>query len=1682
MDMVDDTLSQLKRALAAIKELRSRLDTVERARTEPIAIIGMGCRFPGGVNSPEQFWQLLANGVDGISETPKDRWDIDVLYDPDPESAGKITSRWGGYLDGVDQFDPAFFGISPKEAALMDPQQRLLLEVAWEALEDAGQTKEHLQGSLTGVFVGVHSHSSDYYLMQVRDSEAIDTYTGTGTSHSVVGGRLSYLFDWRGPNVTLDTACSSSLTATHLAVQSLRNRESNVALACGVNIMLSPEFTIAASRMHMLAPDGRCKTFDQRADGFVRSEGCGVIVLKRLSDALADGDTVLALIRGSAVNQDGKSNGLTAPSGIAQQAVIRAALANGDVKPESVTYIETHGTGTSLGDPIEVEALANVFGSSDPARQTCYIGSAKSNIGHLEGAAGVAGVMKAVLSMQHQAVPPLLHFTGLNPHISLANTPFEITTELRPWSAGDAPRIAGVSSFGWSGTNAHIVLQEAPAAEPKSSVSEQGAVVLPLSAHTPAALRALAQTYATFLSGEYGQNVPLNDIAYTTSIRRSHHEYRLVAAGSTVDEIAGKLEAFAEGDTSGVVAGRKDSDAQRRVVFVFPGQGGQWAGMALELMQTQPVFKQSMEACAAAISAVTSWSLLDILNVPEQDARWEQIDIIQPALFAIQASLAALWRSWGVEPDAILGHSLGEVTGAYVAGVLSLEDAVKVIVHRSKLMRRTSGQGAMAVVGLSLDETGVLLKGYEARLSIAVSNSPRSTVISGEPQALEQVLTTLRAQNVFCRAVKVDVASHSPQMEPLRPELVKLLATIKPHAGELPIYSTVDNVVLDGATMTADYWGRNLRQPVLFSNQVEHLLNDGYTTFIEMSPHPTLLSSIEDSLHHFGHEGQVIASLSRKVNDTVSMLNGLGAVYSAGIDVDWARLYPNGGHVAHTPSYPWQHERYWMETLSAQPTWSGGHPLLGQRLPDLAQLPDVAIWENRTSSSFWRSLREQTADAIYQSLMLAAIRENYGEVGYRLVDLVVHEPLAEISGLSLQTVLTGEVGRTKVEIYSRTTEQKAWVLKASSQVEIEPVETNWLYEVAWLPQSALQSTIIDEGHWLIFCDHSGIGDKLAELLTQRGDTFTRVFAGEQFAKSNGDYSIDPNRPDDFTRLLQSVLVDGKPALSGILYLWALDLPTTNILDIHALQTAQVISGYAPLHLVQSLASRSWTVYPRIWLVTQNAQPVVAVDAPILALAQSPLWGFGRTLAGEHPDLWGGLVDMPTVIDKGTLESLFAEVSSLDTEDQIAYRDGQRYIARLSHCNNLQPDSAAPQIQPDATYLVTGGLGGVGLEIAKGLVKQGARYLILMGRRGASEAVQPVLREFEAVGVTVKVAAADVANHDDLARVLTEVEQTMPPLRGVFHAAGVTDDGVLLQLDTARFQRVMTPKITGTWNLHMLTADKPLDYFVLFSSVAALFGLGGQGNYAAANAFMDSFAHYRRALGLAAVSINWGVWEELGLAVGLGNYFKSVGLGAMNADTAVATMNYLLRTSAVQNLIAAVDWETLLSVKGEGRSNGLFAQIRQELRGGTVTSLPTDTAFLEQLQPLTPAEQWDRLLARVREIAALVLGFDAKTLDIRAGFFKIGMDSLMSVQLRNRLQTSLNSALPPTIALEYPTVESLTRYIYDDVFHLTQVSLRHAEIKPETSTDSQLDKLSQDELASLLDDELAAIDDLIGDDE
>ena len=1579
-----DFSALLRQAYLELKETRARIEELERAKSEPIAIVGMACRFPGDAIDAESYWRLLEEGREAISEVPRERWAVDALYHPDPDRPGGVTSRWGGFLRDVDVFDPALFQIAPREAARMDPHHRLLLQVVWEALEDAGLAPSRLAGTRTGVFIGLSTN--DYTAMEFNDAVAIDAYTGTGASASVAAGRISYQFDFRGPSLAVDTACSSSLVAAHLACHSLRSGESDFALAGGVGLLLAPFTSIAASRLHFLAPDGRCKTFDARADGFVRGEGCGIIVLRRLSDAIESGDRILALIRGSAVNQDGRSAGLTAPNLSAQQEVIRGALANAGIAREQVSYIEAHGTGTALGDPIEVEALKSVYGLPRSQGQSCVISAVKTNIGHLEAAAGVAGLIKVVLSLRHHAIPAVLHHTRLNPNIVLKGTPFVIPTALYPWPGGETPHVAAVSSFGMSGTNAHMILEEAspmprtvPAAAPGPSLAPRFRLV-PLSAHTGAALGAHAAAWHTFFSAGAGRETPLEAIAYTASRRRAHLEHRLAVIARTREQLIGSLAAFVEGASAPDVHTSQPTQS-RGPVFVFTGQGGQWPGMGRQLLEHEPVFRASIERTAEVFHELTGWSLLRELNAGPAASRLGEIDVCQPVLFAVEVALADLWRSWGIEPVAVVGHSRGEITASCVAGALSLEAAARIMCRRSRLMRRLSGQGGMAVVGLPGAELFRLLAPYQARLAVAVLQSPGFTVVSGEQNALEELLRLLEGQNVFCRRIKVDVASHCPQIEVLRDDLLAAINGIEPRPGQVPFYSTVTAGRLPGNLLHADYWYRNLREPVRFAETLADLADQGFDTFLEISPHPILLTAVEQVYEQRGQPALLLPSLHRDEDERLSLLRSLSALHVRGHAVRWEALEP-GGQCVTLPRFPWQNQRYPVRAASIN--------LPGAVLPDDTE----------------RRGHRQTRD---DGLPVGSLDE---------------------------VAPTGETGGTAAA-FSRPEDR--------------------LYELAWHPQDPRRAADAElPDAWLILADRRGTAQALATRLEGRGTPCLVAFAGggqtaagAEAQVGDGLWRLDPASRDAYEQILAAAGARFGGRRLGIVHLWSLDGGARADLSDAELREAQVLGCFSLLHLVQALPSAD-TGDVRLWLVTRGAQRVSTIEGPGQP-EQSPLWGAGRVVAREHPELWGGLIDLDpagggaasgvaegsevrsraTTVDEAL--TLLEVIEAGDGEDEAALRGGRRYVPRLRPAGALLPPAGEP-LRADATYLIVGGLGGIGLEVARWMVERGARTIVLACRSGATDRARPVLETLEQAGCRIVSEAVDVSNRDSVAALLGRIERTLPPLRGIVHSAAVLNDGVMLRLRQEQFETAFAPKVAGAWNLHTLTRHLPLDFFTLFSSATALIGLLGHATYAASNAFLDSLAHCRRALGLPAQTINWGVWEQVGVAVRLNAQREMPGAGAITATEGLWLLERLLRLPGAQWVVLPMNWAEYFRSEAPGKGLPLLAELRGALQATLPQAAFPETGLRHQLKAASPGERLHLLSTAIHESVATVLGFGRhQPIDPARGFFQMGMDSLRAIELKNRLQTLLGRSLPSTLVFDNPTISALSNHLLRILF-------------------------------------------------
>ncbi|CAM5607741.1 Polyketide synthase OS=Streptomyces antimycoticus OX=68175 GN=SANT12839_037230 PE=4 SV=1 [Streptomyces antimycoticus] len=1402
------------------------------ADDEPIAIVSMSCRFPGGVRTPEELWQLLISGGDALSEFPGDRgWDIESLYNPDPDAQGTSYTREGGFLTGAADFDPTFFGISPREAMAMDPQQRLLLETSWEAFERAGIDPATLHGTPSGVFVG--TNGSDYSIVMRSNTEGYEGHLATGSAASVVSGRLSYTFGLEGPAVTVDTACSASLVALHLAVQSLRQGECTIALAGGVTVMATPGTFIEFSRQRGLSSDGRSKAFSSDADGFSPAEGVGMLLVERLSDARKNGHPVLAVVRGSAINQDGASNGLTAPNGPSQQRVIRQALANARLSPAEVDVVEAHGTGTTLGDPIEAQALLATYGQERPEGQPLLLGSIKSNIGHAQAAAGVAGVMKLVLALRHGVLPESLHIVEPTPHVDWSAGEVELLTEAREWPETGRPRRAAVSSFGFSGTNAHAIIEQAPAEEPdetEPATRRPGALPWTVSGKSEAALRAQAAKLLAHLDADPALR-PL-DIGHSLATTRAAFEQRAVLVGTDRDEFAGGLDALAQGAGPAQPGAGGLNRGQGRIRV--PGQGSQWVGMAVELLDASPVFAARIDECAAALAEFTDWSLVDVLREAEGAPSLERVDVVQPVLFSVMVSLAELWRSLGVRPSAVVGHSQGEIAAACVAGILSLKDAARVVALRSQAIGRVlAGKGGMVSVALPVADVRERIAPWgEERISVAAVNGPSSVVVSGEPTALDELVAACEADGVRARRVPVDYASHSAQVELLREELLELLAAVQPKVAEVPFLSTVTGEWVEGPELDAEYWFTNLRRTVELEGAVRRLLDEGFGVFIESSAHPVLTMGVQETAEDAGREAAAIGSLRRDEGGLDRFWISVGEAWTRGVGVDWEAVYEGtGAERVELPTYAFQHQSYWPQAADTPADESGA--------------PSDAV-----DARFWEAVeREDLAS---------------------LADTLAFEDDGERS--SLGAVLPALA---------------TWRKQAREQSTVD----GWRYRVTWTSLTEAQTARLS-GTWLLAVPESAAVDDwtlgAVRMLTERGAEVRQITPT----------AVESDRAS-LTRLVREELAD-TATVSGVLSLLAFDqgtAPGTDGVDAGLTGTAV---------LIQALGDAG--VDAPLWCATRGAVAVGqtdTVDSPEQAL----VWGLGRTAALEYPERWGGLVDLPGSPDERALSRLAGVLAGTDGEDQLAVRAAGVFARRLAHA----PLAGAPAVRtwkPAGTTLVTGGTGALGAHVARWLAGNGAEHLVLTSRRGLEAPGAAELRdELTELGTKVTVAACDVADRKAVETLLAAIPADQP-LTAVMHAAGVLDDGVLDALTPERFATVLGPKADAARHLHELTRELELSAFVLFSGIAGTLGDAGQGNYAAANAYLDAMAEQRRAQGLPATSVAWGRWGETGLAAdgAIGERLDRGGVPAMAPHAAITALQRALDHADTVVAVADIQWD------------------------------------------------------------------------------------------------------------------------------------------------------------------------------
>jgi acyl transferase domain-containing protein/acyl carrier protein len=2195
-------LSPIKQAYLALSQMQARLEAVESSKTEPIAIIGMSCRFPGMSYDPEAFWQCLSQGVDGITEIPKERWEVDAFYDPSPHALGKMYTRQGGFIPQIDQFNPQFFGISPREAVSMNPQQRLLLEVSWEALERAGQIQDRLEGSQTGVFIGITSNDYAQLLIDYGEIIEIDAYHITGNSLNAAAGRLSYTFGFKGPAMAIDTACSSSLVAIHLACQSLRNQECSQALAGGVNLILSPLATIALCKARVLSPDGRCKAFDKEADGMGRGEGCGVVVLKRLSDALKNGDHILALIRGSAVNQDGPSSGLTVPNGPSQEAVIHQALSSAKLEPWQIDYIEAHGTGTSLGDPVEVNALGAVFGASHTKAHPLVIGSVKTNIGHLEAAAGIAGLIKTVLALAHEEIPPHLHFKTPSPHIPWNDLPVVVSAQKMPWRVdGQRKRLAGVSAFGFSGTNAHVIIEEAPARPKKEKAFERSLHILTLSAKSHADLKELSSRYEIYLA-EHPQ-VALEDVCFTANTGRGHFNHRLSVIGPSSDEVRQKLASYrAEPETPGGIPG------QPLIAFLFTGQGAQYSGMGQELYTTHPDFRQTLNRCDEILRPYLQLPLVEVLFQPELSEALDETGYTQPAIFALEYALAMLWQSWGIMPSAVMGHSVGEYVAACVAGVFDLEQGLKLVAERARLMQRLpKTEGAMAAVFAEENLIQQVIRFFDQELAIAAVNGPKLIVISGTRQAVETVTSALKQEGIRSDLLKVSHAFHSSLIDPMLEDF-KIKAQEVTYATPINIglVSNVTGSFVTSECTTPQYWCHHARQTVQFAAGIQTLYDHGYRVFVEIGPKPVLIAMASQCLPKGHSTVQWLPSLQedKGKSNWQQMLQSLSYIYRDGAHIDWHGFdQPYVRQRLILPTYPFQRQRWWVEIEHKKgfPKRTTGlsasvHPLLGQRLNlaqtqevrfeskisqdspsflahhrlfDTAVVPVTAYLEIALAAGAWLfksdslvleeiiiqqalilpqdkeqtiqviltpyktwqysfkiyslqkandeeesswvlhasgrihqedSSRHRVDSSMFKAENALSIKKHYEVCRERGIDFgpsfqalehlwqqpdqalgkirlpcaLAHEasvfqihPVLLDAGLQVLAAIGTDhdegqlhlpVAIERLSFYRRPEQQqemwsRAWLrsksqmtftvdlsLFASDGQKIADIQglqlkkatheallcsketsvDNWLYKVGWelkpltktelsldcllapseiynrllpsleelknqprlgpywnglnqldgltidyvlmafaemgwrltsgqsfsteekaealgivsqhrrffnrllemlkedgildkrdasassswhvvlaphgpiepkkhlqtllekwpdvraeavlldrcgaklakalrgqcdplvllfseeesltaaylyqnAPGAQIMNTLIQEaiihslssvpknrtirfieigagtggttsaimphlppsqteymftdislqfinqaqdkfrdypfvhyqrldieqdpskqgfgqydvvvaanvlhasqdlgqtlkhvrqllapggmlfllegtapvrfidlmfgltegwwrfrdyhlrpshpllsahqwqnlliesgfvevgttsaqeqqegilskqaviiaradstkgqtkpGTWLIFADPDGLGQQLKTLLLSHGHRGIMVYprgGGEHYNKiSEHEYTMEPirSRPEDFQKLLKE-LPTGDPPLCGVVHLWSL-------LKTDSLESSLKIGCGSVLYLIQSLIKSGLSKSVSLWLVTRGGQPVGGGPKPdVSAIAQSPLWGMAKGIVLEEAELGTVIVDLDPGGAEDEAHALFDEILAKSSENQIGFRDGHRYVARLMSYEKVM-DLDRVTFSPENSYLITGGLKGLGLLTAGWMVEHGAKYLVLLGRSSPDLATQEVLKQLEktAAQVHIRVVQADVSQREQVAKVLTEIQQSMPSLKGIIHSAGLLDDGVLVQQQWERFERVMSPKVQGAWNLHTLTADYRLDFFVLFSSAASLLGSPGQSNHGAANAFLDALAYYRNARGLPSLSINWGAWSEVGAAARLAvdKKVKLKGMGTISPKQGLQILENLFSNAPAQVGVVPIHWPVFMQQFPHGSEPPFIASLIRQKRLRVCSEEPDESAcaLLHHIQGgASNEERHIQLIQYIQHQVAGVLRFEVSQLDKHQPLNTMGLDSLMAVELRNRMQRALEIDIPVASFMEGLSIEGLASQI------------------------------------------------------
>ncbi|MFI6955706.1 type I polyketide synthase [Nocardia sp. NPDC050408] len=1768
----------LRKVTGDLRTANKRIQELEEGAREPIAIVGMSCRFPGGVESPAQLWDLVASGADAVGGFPVDRgWDLDTLFDPDPGVPGTIYTREGGFIHSAPEFDAGFFGIGPREAASMDPQQRLTLEASWEALEDAGIDPKSLRGSDTGVFAGVFHQNYGPRIGSPALTAEAEGHAVLGVSSCVLSGRVSYLFGFKGPTLSVDTACSSSLVALHLACQALRRGETSLALVSGVTVMSDPSHLIAFARQRALSADARCKAFAAAADGTGLSEGLGILVVERLSDARRLGHDVLALVRGTAINQDGASKGLTAPNGPAQERVIAAALANAGLAPSDVDVVEAHGTGTKLGDPIEAGALMSVYGARGE-RGPLRLGSLKSNIGHTNAAAGVAGVIKMVEAMRHGVLPKTLHVDAPTPHVDWSAGTMRLLTEAEPWPASGQVRRAGVSSFGISGTNAHVILEEAPAdpeAAESAGESEQvvtaepvasDVVALMISAKSEAALRTQANRLRQWLLDD--PDADAWDVAHSLATSRALLDWRGVAVGRDQEELLAGLADLAAG-SPGAIEGRTGAGT---TAFLFTGQGAQRAGMGKSLYTAFPVFAAALDEVCAQFDLASGRRLKDLMfgDSAEVLARTENT---QPALFAFEVAMFRLLESFGIAPDVLLGHSIGELVAAYVAGVWSLQDACALVAARGRLMGALPEGGAMLAVAVGEERAAELIAEHAGRVSIAAVNAPSSAVLSGDLEAIEAIESALSGTGVKTNRLDVSHAFHSALMEPMLAEFRSVARSIAYRSPRLAIVSNETGELAGDAVTDPEYWVRQVRGCVRFAPGVDTLVSAGARRFVEVGPDAVLAAMTRTTVAENAEVesvSRIVAAARRSVDEVSQFVTALAQIHVAGARVEWASLFAGRAvrRVA-LPTYGFQRRRFWLQP-STDAAASADHPILTGVVGVAGT--DEWLFTGRFSVRTHPWIADHMAHGVVVVpgvLLLEFLLAAGGRIDCEVVEeIIVQAPIRpgddEIE-VQVLVAAADESGRRSFEFFYRRPSGDEWVRNATGFLAPrwngDSDLVSRLGEQAWPPADAE----------LVDVDRVALAEQIAKdtglhygpafigvnAVWQRGDTvFSEATLNTDAVSESGRHDLHPALLELVMHagLSQSIFrfAESDPKTGWLLFRWGgarlhrpMPAEVTALRIISEKTGADTVSVAAvdpegrPIVSVDSVLLRPYDVeefrrglsddqdaglYRVGWETTApppvpGSMPASAVlaDTVVPGIAASPR-SIADIVAAEHvPDIvvWRPAIAREVVDDPGVVRArvhstlavlgtwlaeerlsgaslvvvttggvglpgedaavdvaaaaVWGLVRSAQTENpgrfilldedpaeavdadriaavlasgepQVAVRDTRILVPRLTRTGTeVRKDNPLSLWSGAGTVLITGGTGGLGAEFARHLVTEhGVRRLVLTSRRGPqAPGADELVAELARAGADARVVACDVTDRDAVRNVLDAMDSD-GGVTAVVHMAGVVDDGTLQSLTAEQVDRVLAPKVDGAWYLDEWTRGRDLSAFVVFSSIAGVLGSAGQGNYAAANGFLDGLVRLRRAAGLPAISLAWGPWhagsgmagEVDGAALArLGRW----GLGQLENADGVRLFDAALAVASDDGRLAPLRFDPSV-LRRVSDPVGIPAVLSGFVRRPLPAASRSEASFAagslgERLARVPHAQRGDVVLEMVLGQAAAVLGHDSAA-DIRPDqpFDEIGFDSLGAVEFRNRLVKVTGLRLASTLVFDHPTPAAVAKHV------------------------------------------------------